>query len=125
MLKNLDLLDALLPGEHYRFLTAFRAFDAVVTACFGYDLDPFYMRYLKEFENETKKKKELDGSANTDISKIACVVRTLARGVGAHRCLNYDCILIYLLARIKCVFLVKTNSAFVPVGRVNCVNTYL
>ena len=50
LLKNLDLLDALLPGEHYRFLTAFRAFDAVVTACFGYDLDPFYMRYLNEFE---------------------------------------------------------------------------
>ena len=30
-----------------------------------------------------------------------------------------------VLARVSGLVLVKTNSAFVPVGRVNCVNTYL
>ena len=38
-------------GEHYRYLTAFKAFDAVVTFCFGYGLDPCYMTYLKDSEN--------------------------------------------------------------------------
>ena len=50
MLKNLDVLDDLLPSEHYRYLTAFKAFDCVVSSCFGYDLDPNYMTYINDFE---------------------------------------------------------------------------
>ena len=44
------MLDELLSPEHYRFLRAFQCFDAVVTACFSYDLDPDYRRYIKDFE---------------------------------------------------------------------------
>ena len=51
LLNNLDVLDALLPDEHYAYLTAFKAFDAVVTSCFGYDLDPCYLTYIRAFEN--------------------------------------------------------------------------
>ena len=50
MLKNLDSLDQLLPGEHYGYLTAFRAFDCVVSSCFSYDLDPNFKRYIDDFE---------------------------------------------------------------------------
>ena len=50
MLKRLDILDDLLPPEHYRYLTAFKCFDAVVTSTFSYDLDPNYARYIREFE---------------------------------------------------------------------------
>jgi len=50
LLTNLDKLDEILPGEHYKYLTAFRAFDAVVTACFSYELDPDYLRYINAFK---------------------------------------------------------------------------
>ena len=51
LLKRTDILDDLLPAEHYKFLTAFKAFDAVVTSCFSYDVDPDYLRYIRDFEN--------------------------------------------------------------------------
>ena len=51
LLKNVDKLDALLPGEHYKYLTAFRALDAVVNSCFSYELDPCYQRYIDDFKN--------------------------------------------------------------------------
>jgi hypothetical protein len=40
----------LIPAEHYKYLTAFKAFDAVVGACFGNELDPNYRHKIKEFE---------------------------------------------------------------------------
>ena len=46
----MDILDELLLPEHYRYLTAFKCFDAVVTSTFSYDLDPNYARYIREFE---------------------------------------------------------------------------
>ena len=50
MLDNLDVLDALLPAKHYKYLVAFQAFGCVVSSCFSYDLDPCYMRYINEFK---------------------------------------------------------------------------
>lgn len=50
LLKNLDKLDSMLPAEHYGYLTAFRAFDCVVSSCFSYNLDPNYQRYIDDFE---------------------------------------------------------------------------
>ena len=47
LLKNVDKLDALLPGEHYKY----RAPDAVVSSCFSYELDPCYQRYIDDFKN--------------------------------------------------------------------------
>ena len=44
-------MDDLLPPEHYNYLVAFRTFNAVVSSCFSYELDPDYMRYIEEFKN--------------------------------------------------------------------------
>ena len=50
LLKNVDRLDELLPAKHYKYLTAFRSLDCVVTSCFSYDLDPCYQRYIDDFQ---------------------------------------------------------------------------
>ena len=50
LLNNLDKLDMILPPEHYKYLTVFRAFDAVGHSCFSYDLDRDYMRYIESFK---------------------------------------------------------------------------
>ena len=50
LLNNLDKLDMILPPEHYKCLTVFRAFDAVGHSCFSYDLDRDYMRYIESFK---------------------------------------------------------------------------
>ena len=50
MLNNLDVLDSILPSEHYRYLQAFKAFDAVVSSCFGYTLDDNYLTYISDFK---------------------------------------------------------------------------
>ena len=42
LLKNLDVLEKMLPPEHAKFLTTFRAFNSVVEACFSYDLADNY-----------------------------------------------------------------------------------
>ena len=46
----MDAHDDMLPREHYGYLLVFKAFDEVVTSCFGYQLDPNYLTYITEFK---------------------------------------------------------------------------
>ena len=50
LLERTDILDEMLPSEHYKFLVAFGAFNLVVASTFSYDLDPDYERYILQFE---------------------------------------------------------------------------
>ena len=50
MLKRTDILDEILQPEHYAYLRAFKCFDVVVLATFGYELDQGYHTYIAEFE---------------------------------------------------------------------------
>ena len=38
-----------MPQEHSKFLTAFRAFNAVVTSTFSYELDKDYKQHIEQF----------------------------------------------------------------------------
>ena len=50
MLKNLDVLEQLIPPEHIKYVDAFKAFNVVVESCFSYELAAGYAKSISDFE---------------------------------------------------------------------------
>ena len=50
LLKNVKLLEELCPPKFRNFVEAFRAFNEVVTVCYGRDLSPVYKDKIERFK---------------------------------------------------------------------------
>ena len=58
LLKNVDRLEALSPqADCVKFVTAFRSFDAVVSSCYGENLEEDFLQKIKTFSNDYLKLK--------------------------------------------------------------------
>ena len=50
-MKNLNLLEQIIPAEHSKYLSAFCTFNSVVEACFSYELGENYAECIRKFES--------------------------------------------------------------------------
>ena len=57
ILNNIDSVEAMLPPKFHNFIKTFRAFDKVVTSCYGHTLSDDYESNIRQFRIEYKRLK--------------------------------------------------------------------
>ena len=66
VLKNLDLLEEIIPPQFLPFLQCLKNFRDTLDSCFGYSLDPYYKDVIERFKSSFNQLREAFGCSETN-----------------------------------------------------------